>query len=126
MRLDHSAVTSSVFALVKTVELDIQLGDDSVGKWTARIEIFQDTEKPDHFRCHYWELESFRLTPTLPMDESGQPREITDDGLMVERHFPQRQVDYGDFVASSTDAALAIVITGLKTRLEHVTGEPAL
>jgi hypothetical protein len=115
-----------VFALVKTVELDLAFSDESHGRWTTRIELLQDTESPDHFRCHVWELELFRLIPTFPMDEGEQPAQVSDDALMVERPLPHRQVDYGDFVAPNADAALEIVISDLKTLLEHVTGEHAL
>jgi hypothetical protein len=70
MTISHSAITSPTFELVKTVELDIRFGDDS---WSIRIELLQAREAMDHFRCHVWELELFRLTPAFPQDENGLP-----------------------------------------------------
>jgi hypothetical protein len=89
MRIIHSAVTSPVFQLVRTLELDIQFGENG---WTTRIELFQDTESQDQFRCHVWELEMFRLTPTSPMDERGQPMHVCDDVIMVDRGIPRGEV----------------------------------
>lgn len=126
VKISHPALTSSVFVLVKSVECDIAFSDESKGRWTTRIELFQDTENPDHFRCHVWELELFRLSPTFPINESNQPAEISDDILMVERPFPHRKVNYDNFVAPNPDAALGIVVADLKTLLEHVTGEKAV
>ena len=75
MRILHSAITSPIYELAKTFELDIQLGEDS---YTLRIELFRNTEKERHFRCHAWQLELFRLTPTFPMDENNSPAHICD------------------------------------------------
>jgi hypothetical protein len=125
MKISHSAITSSLFELVKTVELDVQLGDDS---WSTRIELFRDTTRADHFRCHVWELEFFRLTPTFPQDENNQPAHISDDVIMVERGISFSRIKYPreDIVAPDADAALEVVIDDLKRFLEHATGEVAL
>jgi hypothetical protein len=124
MRIIHSAVTSPIYELAKTFELDIQLGEDS---FTMRIELFRNTEKEDHFRCHVWELEMFRLTPTCPMDEDNQPAHICDDVLMVDRGIPRSHIPYPleDIVAPNIDAALEIVLNDLKGFLEHSTLEKA-
>ena len=124
MNVSHSAITSSMFELVKTVESDIPLGDDT---WSIRIELLRDTEKGDHFRCHVWELEQFRLTPTFPRDEYDRPAHISDDVLMVERGIAGSRTAYPkeDIVASDVDAALEIVLGDLKRFLEHVVGEEA-
>jgi hypothetical protein len=124
MKISHSAITSSIFELVKTVELDIRLGDDS---WSIRIELLQDTEAKDHFRCHVWELELFRLTPAFPRDENDQPAHISDDILMVDRGIAHSRIAYPaeNIIASDADAALEIVLDDLKQYLKHVTGEEA-
>jgi hypothetical protein len=124
MKISHSAITSSIFELVKTVELDIRLGDDS---WSIRIELLQDAEAKDHFRCHVWELELFRLTPTFPQDEMGQPAHTSDDVAMVDRGIPRSRIAYPreDIIAADVDAALRIVLDDLKQYLKHVTGEEA-
>jgi hypothetical protein len=123
MKITHSAITSPVFELVKVIELDITLGDDFM---PTRIEIFQDTERTDFFRCRVWELERFRLTPTFPM-EDGKPLHISDDVIQVERSVTYRiSEDLCDgYVAADVDAALQKVIDDLNSFLEHVTGEKA-
>lgn len=125
MRIIHSAVTSSVFELVKTVELDIRFNEDA---WTARIELLRDTEREGWFRCRVWESEMFRLTPTFPRDAAGGPAHITDDTIMVERGIARSRIASGlneGFAAPDVDAALAMVLEDLKGHLEHVTGERA-
>ncbi|MBI4851266.1 MAG: hypothetical protein HY819_05510 [Acidobacteria bacterium] len=123
MKLLHSAIKSPVFELIKTIEIDIELGEDS---WTSRIELFQDTEKRDYFRCRVWELELFRLTLSFPRNENGEPAHITDDSIWVERPFPRSKIDYEGFIASNPDHALQSVIEDLKNFLEHVTGEKVI
>ena len=122
MKISHSAITSPIFELVKTVELDLRLGDNS---WSIRIELLQDTEVKERFRCHIWELELFRLTPTFPQDENGQPAHISDDALMVGRGIPHSVIDYPReaIIAADADAALGIVLDDLKQCLKRITGE---
>jgi hypothetical protein len=124
MKISHSAIKSSIYELVKTVELDIQFFDD---RWLIRIELLQDTEAKERFRCHVWERELFRLTPRFPQDESGQPAHVSDDALMVDRGIPSSRISYPeeDIIAADVDAALGIVFDDLKRYLEHVTGEEA-
>jgi len=120
MNIVHSAIMSPIYELGKTYELDVRLGEVT---FKMRIELFRNTEKPDHYRCHVWELEMFRLTPTFPMDESGQPAVISDDMVMVDRGIPSSRVSYPreDIVAPSFEAALEIVMNDLKTSLENPT-----
>ena len=122
MKISHSALTSSIFESVKIVELDLRFGDDS---WSIRIELLRDTEASDHFRCHVWELEMFRLTPTFPTDENDLPAHISDDILMVDRGIAHSQIAYPreDIIAADVDSALEVVLTDLRGFLEHVTGE---
>src|SRR5262245_35244947 len=110
MKIIHSAVTSPVFELVKTIELDIQFGEDS---WTTRVELFRDTEREDVFRCHVWELELFHLRPSFPRDDHDEPAHVTDDTIMVERGIAGSNVasiQNEPFLASSIDSALQMVL----------------
>lgn len=120
MKVVHSAVSSPIYELAKTCELDIQLGDDS---YTLRIELFRNTEKEGHFRCHAWELEMFRLVPTFPRDEGNEPAHSCDDVVMVDRGIPRSSIRYPveDIVAPSVDAAFEIVLGDLKRFLEYST-----
>jgi len=124
MRVAHSASTSPLYELANTYELDVRLGEDS---YSLRIELFRNTETEGHFRCHAWELERFRLTPTFPMDENGNPTHVSDDLLMVDRGIAHSETHYqlGDIVAPDVEAALEIVVDDLKRFLEHSTMEKA-
>jgi hypothetical protein len=124
MKVIHSAVTSPVYELVKTVEADIRLGDDS---WTTRIELLRDREKPGHFRCRVWELELNRLMPSFPRDENDLPAHITDSPIFVERGIAHSRIKYPleEVVAPDAESALEIVLGDLKRFLEHATGEEA-
>ena len=118
MNIVHSAIMSPVYELGKTYELDVRLGEVT---YKIRVELLRNTEKADHFRCHVWELELFRLTPTFPMDEKGQPAAISDDTVMVDRgmNLGIRDSAQEDIVAPSIEAAFAIVMNDLKTSLEQ-------
>jgi hypothetical protein len=109
---------------VKTLELDIQFSGEGAG--TTRIELFRDTEHPDRYRCHVWELELFRLTPSFPRNKENEPAHVTDDAIMVERGIPRSDIASllnAPFEAPGTEAALALVVEDLQKFLEHVTGE---
>lgn len=126
MRIAHRCVTSPVFELVKTVELDIQLGDEY--GWTTRIELFREVGRDTRYRCHVWELELFRLTPSFPRNEDGEPAHVTDDTLLVERGIAHGGVASGlnrSFDAPDVEAALEMVAEDLKKFLEHVSGGKA-
>jgi len=79
MKIHHPAITSLVFELVKTVEVDLSLSDET---WPTRIEVFRDTERVDFFRCHVWQLEPFRIQFTFPQ-EQGQPAHSPSDHLLM-------------------------------------------
>ena len=125
MQVMHSAVTTPIYELVRSVEMDLQLGGDSL---TLRIELMRNTERADRFRCHVWELEMFRLTPTFPQNGHNEPADVSDDVLMVDRGIPRSQITYPheEIVAPNIDAALEIVLNDLKAFLEHATTERAL
>ena len=102
MKLNHSAITSPVFELVKTVQVDLSLLDET---WPTRIEIFRDTERSDFFRCHVWQLERFRIQSTFPQERGKPAHHHSDHLLMVDWDGPHIGL-YEDFVAASVDAAL--------------------
>jgi hypothetical protein len=119
LKISHHTVTGNVFELVKTVELDIRLGDEAT--WTTRIELFRDTEQSHLYRCHVWELELFRLTPSFPRNDENVPVHITDDMIMVKRgiaHSNIASISNKPFDAPDIDAALERVIEDLKKFLE--------
>jgi hypothetical protein len=120
MRISHPAIASSVFDLVRVLEVDVRLGEDS---WTSRIEIFKSLSEPDFYRARVSESEMFRLTPTFPQNENGEPEHRSDDTLFVERPFPHGPVALEGFRAESDQKAAEAVLLNLSAFLEHATGE---
>jgi len=119
MKITHSAITSPVFELVKTIEVDLQFGDET---WPTRFEIFCDPERQDHFRCRVWQLEFFRIQSTFPKSGGSPAHKPSDHRLIVEWEGPHVG-NYDDFVAADADAALKTVIEDFRKFLEHTTGE---
>jgi hypothetical protein len=120
MKIEHPAVTSSVFRLVDTVEVDLALAETT---YTLRIELFQDTERADQYRARTWESELFRLVPSFPQDEVGDPTDECDDVLFVQRAIPGGMVDHQPFCAPSREAALDSVLDDLRSFLAHVNAD---
>ena len=120
MKLKHSNIASAVFELVKVIELDITLGEET---FPTRIELFREGAQGHYFRCHVWQLELFRLQPSFPRHEDGQPAHISDDVLMVDRGIAFHKLDYDGFTAPDADSALEMIIQDLDNFLSHVTGE---
>jgi len=121
MKILHSAITSPVFELVKTVEVDLALGDEM---WPTRFEILRDTERQDRFRCHVWQLEHFRIQSTFPQTGGRPGHEPSDHRLNVEWVGPHVG-HYDDYVAADADAALRKVLEDFRKFLEHTTLEKA-
>ncbi len=119
MKLKHSAINSDFFELVKMMEFDI-LFDQSLT--TIRIELFQSIDRDNRFRARLWELESMRLTPTQPQDESGEPTEITDDPVLLERSHGLTS-DFTEFEAQNVMAALRLILVDIGKNLKRMTNE---
>lgn len=121
MRIQHSAITSPIFELVRTVEVDLTLDDET---WPTRFEIFRDTERSDFYRCRVWQLELFRIQSSFPQEGANPAHQPSDHLLMVEWNGPHVGL-YEDFVAESAEAALSKVMADFCRFLEHTTCEPA-
>ncbi|MFQ6017092.1 MAG: hypothetical protein ACE5KF_02760 [Kiloniellaceae bacterium] len=115
----HPAIPGPIFELMKIVEIDCAFGGQMV---PVRIELYRDTENASRFRCRLWEREAFRLTPTFPQNEAGQPTEISDDEILAERS-GQLSKEFDDFMAPDPETALTVVLNSLLERLEQGTGE---
>lgn len=123
MKINHRAVTSPVFELVKVIELDIRMSDEEA--WTTRIELFREMEQSDVYRCRVWESEMFRLTPSFPRNAENEPAHVTDDTIMVERGIAGSDIASRlskPFNARSAEAALEMVVEDLKKFIEHAMG----
>ena len=123
LKITHSAITSPVFELVKTMLLDITLAEVYI---PTRIEIWQDTEQKDSFRCYIWELEIFDLTPTFLQNETANPLETCTEEIQVERSWRYgrtQQFVNKEFKADSVETALQMVLENVKAELKYTTGE---
>ena len=116
MIIRHPAVTSGVFRLISTVEFDLDVNGHLL---PTRLELFQNSEQDDVFRCRMWERELFRLKPTPHVDEStGRAVEDdVDEDLLIERTW-ELSDDFEAFEAESPEAAINEVIDSLLRHLE--------
>ena len=121
MKITHSAITSPIFELVKTIEVDLALGDET---WPTRFEILRAIEQPDLFRCHVWQLEFFRIQSTFPQSDGEPADQPSDHRVLVEWDGPHVGL-YDDFQAADIDAAMRKVLDDFKRFLEHTTSESA-
>jgi hypothetical protein len=111
-------VTSDVFKLISTLEFDLEIGGHFL---PTRLELFQDTERANLFRCRMWERDLFRLTPTPYKDEAtGKLIEgEEDEELLIERTW-ELSDEFENFAADSAEDAINQVVTALKEYLERL------
>ena len=124
MELIHRAITSSVFELISTYEIDINLTSDrNEDQFSLRIELFRSLADRKLFRCKTWRNELFRIQSTFPQDDAGRPKHDPSDEMILvgfsQQHFGPRD----EFLADSPDEALSKIIQDLGKSLEHITSE---
>jgi hypothetical protein len=112
-------MTSPVFELKRTIEFDFQLGDDY---FPMRVEVFQDIANPNQFRCRIWKLEFYRLQPSFPQDNDGEPSDFSADEQVWFDWGHNLSNDYQLFTAKDSDDALAKILADVKQFLIRVTG----
>jgi len=119
MTKSYSGISSTIFHLARTIEVDLQIEDDA---WPLRIELYRDSADETHFRARVWLLEAFRLQPTFPQTESGLPTdEPTDEELFVEWTYNLER-DFDSFEADSDEEALDLVLSQIEDSLMHIAG----
>jgi hypothetical protein len=114
MRIRNPAITSDVYQLVKTIEFDMELE----GKFLpTRVEVFQDTQRKRHYRCHMWELEYYHVESTFPAAGRKKGRRSpSDEPIFVERTW-ELSSKFHDFEAPSAAAALNKFLALLRKHL---------
>ena len=112
-------MTSPIFELKRTLEFDFILGDDS---FPMRIDVLQDIANPNQFRCRIWKLEFYRIQPTFPQDNDGEPLPFSADELIWTDWEYNLNDDYQLFTAKDSDDALAKILADIKQFLVRVTG----
>lgn len=119
MRIQHHAVTSDIYKLITTMEFDLEVGDHFL---PTRIELFQDTERANHFRCRMWERDLYRLRMTAMNDTSdGEDDYESDEELLVERTW-ELSDEFEDFEAENPEAAMKIFLERLTQYLKEIMG----
>lgn len=115
MIIQHPFVTSDVFKLISTLEFDLEIDGHFL---PTRLELFQDTERADLFRCRMWERDLFRLKPTPYKDAAtGQMIEgEEDEELLIERTW-ELSDEFESFEADSPETAINQVLEALKAHL---------
>ncbi len=118
MIIQHPFVTSDVFKLISTLEFDLEVNGHFL---PTRLELFQDTERADLFRCRMWERDLFRLKPTPYKDEvTGKLIEgEEDEELLIERTW-ELSDEFESFEAESAEDAINQVLEALKGYLERL------
>jgi hypothetical protein len=118
MKLKHSAVKSDIYALVRTLEFDLEVGGHFL---PTRVELFKDTERAGRWRCRLWERELFHLSLTVPFGGRKKRRAESDEELLVERTW-ELSDRFEDFEARSAKAAIKLFMVSLKEYLKRVAG----
>src|SRR5437870_10059937 len=103
MKTPEATVTSDIYELVKTIEFDLEVGDKFL---PTRVEVFRDTQRKRHFRCHMWELEYYHVESTFSRDpRSKRQGTPSDEPILVERTW-EISSKFLDFEAADAEAAL--------------------
>jgi hypothetical protein len=107
------------YALVKTVEFDVVLGDDS---FPLRVELFQDKTRRRTFRANIWRSEFYRIQSTFPQNPStGKPEDQPSDEVILINWSTNVRGNYSTFKAASSTAALNAVLKAIRAALDHAT-----
>jgi hypothetical protein len=115
----YSGISATLFELVHAVEVDLEIEEDA---WPVRIDIYRDVEEEGHFRARIWLLETFRIQPTFPQNEAGEPQDTAaDEEVLVEWTYNLEQ-DFESFQADSEEDALEMVLGALEEFVTHISG----
>lgn len=124
MKMNHSRITSPAFALIRTLEFDVDLSNQNDSdKFSLRVELFQAVSDSEIFRYKVWRTESFRIQSTFPQGRSGLPRhKASDENILIEfgvKYFGN--VDF--FKAKTIEKATMKIMRDFKRAIEHLSDE---
>jgi hypothetical protein len=101
-----------VFKLVRMLGLDdVCLGGDC---FRLRVEVFQALDEPQCYRAEIWRVETYRMQPTFPQDEVGQPAHDTADENVLVGWGDLVDADLDNIHASDPEAAMKKVLQSLE------------
>jgi hypothetical protein len=114
-----SGVGSTVYELVRTCEVDLEIEGDA---WPVRIELYRDREDESHYRSRVWLLETFRIQPTFPQGDDGIPKDDAgDEDVLVEWSYNLGE-EFESFNAATEEEAFAQVLAALENFVAHASG----
>lgn len=121
MKIKHPAVASDVFRLADTLEFDLEIGEEFI---PTRLELFEDTERKNHWRARMWEREAYHLESTFISEPVAKGKRKTqrcafDEEILVERTW-ELSSELEDFVAPTARAALKLVLDRLVEHLHRI------
>lgn len=121
MVIQHHAIVSHVFELMRTIEFDIEIVDD---RFSIRVELFRSTTDLHIFRARLWRSEMYRLTPVFPQDPAtGEPAVDSADASVFMESEAWLSDDYREFRADNPESALQVVLGDFRRWLVVTTGE---
>ncbi|HEX2679733.1 MAG TPA: hypothetical protein VHQ03_00405 [Candidatus Dormibacteraeota bacterium] len=117
--LSRSRDVGILYELVKTVQLNVSLGDDS---FALKVELFQEAADNHRFHADIWRNELFRIQSTFPQDpSSGRPLHNPSDEMILIDWSTNLVGDYSVFNAESAAAALDTVVQDIQNALDKAT-----
>lgn len=105
------------FRLVDTIDLEASLDGEPI--W-IRVELFQDAESPEQFRCRTWRAGAYELANPGGVDPETGETASTTEAVLVPWQVPGGIVSDDPFFASSKEAALEAVLADLDAYLTAV------
>lgn len=99
--------------IVRSAELRLVLsGEDNL----VRLDLMQSSIDPRQYNWRLWRIESFRLHPSFPADESGTPEHETDDELLADWSWA---VPVSECTADTVDEAFAVALDGVADLMQR-------
>lgn len=121
MNISHAFVKSEIYELIRTIEFDVEVGDDD---FLLRVELFRAKSDSNYFRAHVWRREFFTIQSTFPQDAgTHEPVDPPSDEMIFVDDSHQLSGDYSHFQAESDTAALQMILDDFQSRLKHIAGE---
>jgi len=106
-----------IFELIKTFEFEILSNNEKI---KGRIELFRDLANSELYRFATLEAEIFRLIPSFPSDDEGNPLHDSDETLWTQRTFPGSKIQAKEFTAKSEAEAIETIISEIEAFYRHV------
>ena len=121
MNISHGFVKSQIYELIKTIEFDVEIGDDA---FELRVELFRVHSSPNHFRAHIWREEFFNIQSTFPQnDKTHEPIDPLSSEIILVDYSYHLSGKYSHYQAENEIVALQMVLDDFQRWLKHVAGE---